>query len=155
MVVIDQIEAAGRRNGVELMVGQLLPKMFARGTAGAIELIVGVIHLVAAHHGFQAAFVEGAVVCHKGQTLDEWFNLPPDIRKHRRVFGVLAGDAVDKRVPIVVVVRLRLDEGIERVHELAIANDDYTDAAHAGALVVGGLKVYGGEGVHFKLAIKS
>ena len=35
-----------------------LPKVFARSTAGAVELIVGVIQLVAAHHGFKATFVE-------------------------------------------------------------------------------------------------
>jgi hypothetical protein len=64
MVVVDQIEAASRSHGVKLVVGQQFPEMFARGATGAIKLIVRVIHLVAAHHGFQATFVEGTVVRH-------------------------------------------------------------------------------------------
>ena len=148
MVVVDQIEATGRRNGVKLVVGQQFPEMLTRGATGAIKLIVRVIHLVAAHHGLQATFVEGAVMRHERQAFNQWFNLPPNVWKHRRIFGVLLRDAVNHRVPIQVIVRLGLDKGIERIHELAFFHNNDTNATHAGTLVVGGLKVYGGEVVH-------
>ena len=64
VMVVDQIVAAGCSHGMKLVVGQQLSEVFARGAAGAIELIVRVIHLVAAHYGLQATFVEGAVVRH-------------------------------------------------------------------------------------------
>ena len=147
--MVDEVETAGFSHGVKLVIGKQFTEMLARGTTGAIKLIVRIIHLIAAHHGFQAAFVERAVVRHEGQALNEWFYLSPNIRKHRCIFRVFAGDAVDKRVPIVVVVRLWLNEGIERIHELPFPNDHHAHATHAGALVVGGLEIYGGEGVHF------
>ena len=150
-MMVDQIETAGCSHGMQLVVGKHLSEMFARGATGAIELIVGVIHLVAAHNGFEAAFVEGAVVGHERQPFDKWLNLLPDVGKHGRILSVGLGDAMDECVPIKVVIWLRLDKGIERVHKLAFANDDYTHATHAGALVVGGLEVYGGEGVHVVL----
>ena len=148
MVVVDQIETAGCRHGVKLMVWQSFPEMLSRGATSAIKLIVRVIHLVATHYGFEAAFVERAVVCHEGQALNERLDLTPNVREHGSVLGVLLGDAVDERVPIEVIVRLGLDEGIERVDKLALADNHHAHAANAATLVVGGLEVYGGEGVH-------
>ena len=149
VMMVDEVVAAGRRHSMKLVIGQQFSKVFARGATGAIKLIVRVIHLVAAHHSLEAAFVEGTVVRHQGQALDKRLNLPPDVRKHGRVLGVGLRDAVDHRVPIKIIIWLGLDEGIERVHELPFPNNHHADAAHAGALVVGGLKVYGSEGVHF------
>ena len=83
--------------------------MFARSAAGAVELIVGVIHLIAAHHGFEAAFIERAVVRYERQTHNKRLNLLPDIREHRRIFSVFFGDAMDERVPIQVIIGLRLN----------------------------------------------
>ena len=70
VMVVDQIGAAGCRFGMQLVVGQQLSEVFARGASGAVELIVGVIHLIAAHHGLQAAFIEWTIVCYERQTLD-------------------------------------------------------------------------------------
>ena len=148
MMVVEEMITACLSYGVQLVVGQLLSKVFARGATGAVELVVRVIHLVAAHYGFEAAFVKRTIVCNKWQTLDKWLNLLPDIRKHGRVFGILFGDAVDERVPIEVIIGLGLDKGIKGVHKLAFFYNHHTNAAHAGALVVGGLEVYGGERVH-------
>ena len=62
VMVVDQVIATGCRHGMQLVVGQPLSEVFARSAAGAVELIVGVIHLVAAHHGFQATLIERAIV---------------------------------------------------------------------------------------------
>ena len=107
------------------MVWEHLSKVFARGATSAIKLIVRVIHLVATHHGLQATFIERAIVRHQRQALNERLDLSPDVWKHGRVLGVLLGDAVDERVPIKIIIRLWLDEGIERVHKLALANNHH------------------------------
>ena len=151
VVMVEQIIAAGCCHGVELIVGKQLAEVLSRGPISAVELIVRVIHLVAAHHGLEATLVEGAIMRHERQAFDERFNLSPDVWKHGRILGVGLGDAVDEGVPIEVIIGFGLNKRIERVHKLAFANDDHADAAHAGALVVGSFEVYGGEGVHFLL----
>ena len=78
----------------------------------------------------------------------------PNIRENRRVLGILPRDAVNDGVPIVVIVRLWLDEGIERIHKLIVFHNYHTYATHAGALVVGGLEIYGGEVVHLLAKIQ-
>ncbi len=108
VVMVEQIIAAGCCHGVELMVGKQLAEVLSRGPIGTVELIVGVIHLIAAHHGLEATFVERTVVRHERQTLDKRLNLLPDIWKYRCVLGVFLDDAMDARVPLQVVVRLGL-----------------------------------------------
>lgn len=51
VVVVGQVVAAGLGHGVQLMVGQLEVEMLSSSAAGAVELVVGVIHSVAAHYG--------------------------------------------------------------------------------------------------------
>ena len=46
VVVMLQMIAAGCCYGVQLVVGQALAKMSARGDAGAMKLIIGIIHLI-------------------------------------------------------------------------------------------------------------
>ena len=72
----------------------------------------------------------------------------PDVWKHRCILGVLSGDAVDECVPIEVIVRLWLNEGIEGVHELAFFHNHHADAANAASLVVGGLAENQRSGAH-------
>ena len=64
MVVMLQMIAAGCCYGVQLVVGQTFSKMSARGDAGAMKLIIGIIHLIQLKNRFQAAFVKHAVMGH-------------------------------------------------------------------------------------------
>jgi len=50
VVVVFEVVAAGRRHGVELVVGQTLAEMPPRGPAGATEGVVGIVHLVHTEH---------------------------------------------------------------------------------------------------------
>ena len=153
VMMVDKVESAGRRHGVQLVIGQYLSKVFSRSPTSTIELIIRVIHLIDAHHGLQATLVERAIVRHQRQALNERLDLSPDVWKHGRVLGVLLGDAMHERVPIQIIIRLWLNERIERVHKLAVANNHHADATHAAALVIGGLEVYGGEGVQFLMCL--
>ena len=50
MVMMLQMEATGFADSVQLVVGKAASKDAARRPAGAVETIVGPIHLVDAHH---------------------------------------------------------------------------------------------------------
>ena len=43
----------------------------------------------------QTALIEPAVVCHKGQSLDERLDLFPDVGEHRSIVRVLRSEAVN------------------------------------------------------------
>ena len=44
--------------------------------------------------------------------------------------------------PIIIIVRLGLDQGVEPVNNLTIPDDDYAHGADAGPLIIGSLEVY-------------
>ena len=58
VVVMLQMIAAGRCYGMQLVVGQIMTEVPARGYAGATELIIRIIHLIQLKNRFQAAFVK-------------------------------------------------------------------------------------------------
>ena len=87
-MVVFEVVATGLSDSVKLVVREQFAKMTAGGSAGAKELIVRVIHLVAAEHSLQAALIEGAVVSHQRQALDERCYLLPDVRENGSIFGV-------------------------------------------------------------------
>lgn len=124
MMVVFEMVATGLGDGVELVVREELAEMTAGGPAGAEELIIRVIHLVAAEYGLQAALVEWTVVGHQRQALDERRYLLPHVRENRSVFGILLPQSVHAGVPIIIVVRLWLNQRIEAVDKLAVADDD-------------------------------
>ena len=141
VVVMFQIEAARFRHCVQLVVGQLFPEVPACGTAGAAEPVAGILHLVGLEHGFEASLVEGAVVCHEGQSGDARGDLFPHVREGGCGLGVFWTQAVHFLTEPRVVVRHGMDEAVEGVGDDTVAYDHHTDAAHAAALSVGGLEV--------------
>ena len=151
VVVMFQIEAARFRHCVQLVVGQLFPEVPACGAAGAAKPVAGIFHLVGLEHGFEATLVEGAVVCHEGQSGDARGDLFPHFRKGRCTFGIFSREAVHLLAEPCVVVGHRMDEAVEGVGDDAVAHDHHADAAHAAALSVGGLKVDGCEVFHLVL----
>lgn len=124
--MILQPVTAGSSDGVELMVLKM-SELAAGCGKGVVELVVRIIHLIDAKDGFQAGFIEGAVVGNKGQTFDERLDLCPDLREDGGFFSVLATKAVDTGAPVVVVVGLGLDERVEGIYYLPTSHNDYTD----------------------------
>ena len=152
VVVVFHRTTAGGGHGVQLVVGQAAAEVAARSPAGAKELVVGVVHLIDAEHGPEAAFVKGTVVRHERQPFNQRLDLSPHDGEYGRVVGVLVREAVHALAKPCVVVRLGLDERIERVGDDAAAHHHHTHAAYAAALPVGGLEVYGCKVGHNKLA---
>ena len=149
VVVVRHPLAAGRRHGVQLMVGELLPEMAAGGATSAVELVVGVVHLIDLEHRSQTAFVKRTVVRHQRQPLNQRFNLPPYVGEHRRVVSVLVREAVRLLTEPSVVIGRGFDEAVERVCDVSVAYDNNSHAAHAAAFSVGGFEIDGGEVGHF------
>ena len=138
----------GGRHGMQLVVGQLLSEMAARGPAGAKELVIRIIHLIGLEHGLEAALVERTVVGHQGQSGDAGRNLSPHLWEERSGVGVFMTQAVYLLAEPRIVVGCGPDERVERVGDEAAAHHHHAHAAHAAALSVGGLEIDSGEVLH-------
>ena len=144
VVVVMELVATEGSDGVEAMV-RSIREGTSRSNERASEVVVGIVHTVAAHDGTEAAPVKSLVVRHERESRNERFYLVPDSRKHGRFLRVGTCEAVHPGVPVEVVVGLGLDERVEASSLVAAAHDDEADAADAGAFGVGGLEVYGGK----------
>lgn len=124
VVVVFEDVAAGGGDGVELVVGEAAAEVASGGGEGVVELVVGVVHLVDSEDGFEAAFVETAVVGDEREAFDLVLNLLPDYGEDRGVFGVFFGEAVDLLAEPLVVFGLGVDEAVEGVYDLSVTDDD-------------------------------
>ena len=87
-----------------------MAKHSARDTKGVIKLIVGIVHLIYTEGCLEATLVEGFVMCHEGQSFNKWFYLSPNFREEWGRVGIVTTQSVNLRAPVVIVVRLRLNE---------------------------------------------
>ena len=69
----------------------------ARGYAGTVERIVGIVHLIHSEDGFQTALVEGLVVGHEGKTGNLGLYLLPYLGKDGSIYPLLSFQARFKR----------------------------------------------------------
>ena len=150
MVLREIISAAGGY-GLELMVRKRFAKRAARGPAGAIKLVIRIIHAVGLERGFQASLVERAVVRHQGKAFDPRGNLFPYVGKEGGGGRILCPQSVDACVPIEIIVRFGVDEAVDAFGNLALAHDDHPDAAYAARFPVGGFKIDSGKVFHLAL----
>lgn len=148
VVMVRHRAAAGLGHGVQLVVWQSSAEVAARSPTGAIELIIGIVHLIDAEHGLEATLVEGTVVRHQRQTFDQRLYLSPHHGEYGRVVSVLVREAVYFLAEPGVVVGFGMDERVERVGDDAAAHHHHAHAAHAAALSVSGLEIYGGKVGH-------
>ena len=148
VVVVGEVVAAGRGDGLELVVGEPPSIVTPGGGQRIVEFIVRIVHPVHAEHLLETAFVEGAVVGDEGEPLDQRFDLLPDIGKDRGILRVLRSQAMDLPAEPLVVLRLRMDQAVEPVHDLSVANDHDSHAAYAAGALVGRFEIDGCEIPH-------
>ena len=146
MVVILQIIAAAGSNDVEIMAA--LRPTLARCHTGAIEHVVGIVHLIDTEDGFQAALIEGLVVGHKGKIGNLGLYLLPYLGKDGSILGIISTQAVHLTAPVVVIIWLWLDERVEPVSNLTVTHDDDANSADRRPFVVGCFKVYCSKVLH-------
>lgn len=146
MVVVLKVVATASRDEVEGV--RAFGPHLSGARKSAIERIIGVVHLIAAEHGFQATFVEGLVVRHKRQALYARRNLGPYLGKERCALRVDLRETMHLRAEVVVNFGFGFDERIELVHFNAIPINDNAHATHARALVVGRFEINSCEVFH-------
>lgn len=118
MVMVLEIIATACGDDVEVVVPA--GPHTSRGDERAVERIVGIVHAIHAEDGFQAVFVKSLVVGYEGQTCYLGLYLLPYVGEDGCVFSVFPAEAVDAGATPVVVVRLGVDERVERVDHLAV-----------------------------------
>lgn len=104
MVMVFEVEAAGGRDGMELVVGEPVAKRPARGAAGAVETIARIGHAVEFERSLEAPLVEGRIVGHERQPLDTGSNLLPHGAEIGSVVRIGMAQAMDGRGEGAVVV---------------------------------------------------
>ena len=142
IVMMSQVEATGVRYRLQLKIGQDPAEMASRGSKGISEHIVGVIHTVDPENLFQAPLVKSTVVGHKRKTFNKRFYLFPDPGKYRRILSILSTQPVHLPAKPLIILRLRMNQAVERVHNLTAAHNHHPNAAHAGTALIRRLKIY-------------
>ena len=140
-MVVHEVISAGCGDGLELMVRKPAAEMLSGSRQGVVELIVGVVHLIYLEGSLETSFIETGIVRNEGEALDERFNLLPDVREYRCIFGVLRPKSVYLLAEPLVVLRFGMDETVERVHNLSVTHDHHSDGAYAGGLLVRRLEI--------------
>lgn len=143
VMMVRQVEAACCGNRLQLMIWEAVAETAPRGGEGVVEAIVRIIHLIHLERGFQATFVETAVVCHKRQPLDKGGYLLPNIGEYRCPVGILRTEPVHPPAEPLVVFRLRMYQAVVGIDNLPSADDDNPHAAYAGGLLVRRFEIYG------------
>lgn len=149
--MIEEGVATGGSDGVELMVGKAAAEVAAGGSEGVKESVSGIMETVGSENCFEAAFVKAGIVGYEGdiggETVrfkgcqDVVFHLVPNVREKRSIFGVVGAQAVDLLAKPGIVVRIGMNQAIERVHHFPITHDDNAHRADAAGADVGGFEI--------------
>ena len=122
-MVVRQVVTTGGSNGLQLVIGKVAE--LAAGDAKCIvKLIVGIVHLIDTEHRFQTSFVKRFVVGNKWQALDKRLYLCPYLGKNRGFIGVGTAKAMHSATPIIIIVGLWLNKGIEGINYLPVPHND-------------------------------
>ena len=151
MVVVEEGVAAGGGDGVELMIGKAAAEVAAGGSEGVQEVVAGIMETVGSENCFEAAFVKAGIVGYEGDVggetvgfkggQDAVFYLVPDIWEEWCVFCIIGAKTVDLLAKPGIVVRIGMNQAIERVHHFPIAHDDDAHGADAAGAAVGGFEI--------------
>jgi len=82
------------------------------------------------------------------ETLNQWFNLGPDIGKEWGCVGIFVCQPMYSRVPIIIVVRFGLNERIVGVDHFTTTYDYHTYRAYTRRFVVSSFEVDGSKVLH-------
>ena len=142
MVMVNKIIPAGGRNSLKLVVRQSMTIVLPGCGQRIMEHIVGIVHPVHPMHGLQAPFIETGVVRHQRQALNHGCNLRPYLREHRRILRIFGRKAVHPLAEPLIIFRLWMNQGIERIHHFSTPNNHHAYTTHAARLLVGRLEIY-------------
>ena len=142
VVMMLKLVVAGGGDGLELVVGEAASEVSPRGQQCVVEWVIRVIHLIDAVNGLQASLVKTRVVCDQRETFNKRRDLFPDIRENRRIVGITRPQPVHALAKPAEILRLRMDQRVERIHHHAAAHDYDPYAAYTAGLLVRRLEIY-------------
>ena len=140
MVMFLQVIAAASSDEVEVVMSSW--PTLARGDAGAVELVVGIVHLIYTEYGFQTTLVKGFVVGYQWQSLYKGLYLLPYFGEDWGMLCIFCTKAMHPTAPVIVILWLWLDKGVELIYNLAVTYYNDSNRADRRAFVVGGLEIY-------------
>ena len=88
VVMVRKVEAAGGGDRLKLVVGERAAEVAPGGGQSVEELVIWIVHLIDLEGGFEAAFVEAAIVGYQRKSFNQRGDLFPDIRKYWSIPGV-------------------------------------------------------------------
>ena len=112
-----------------------------RRNAGAMELVIRIVHLIDTEDCFEAAFVKSFVVGYERQTFNDWLNLRPHFWEDRSILGVFCRLTLYLTAQVVVVFRLWLYQRIELISYLSTSYYNYANGTNGRTFVIGCFKV--------------
>lgn len=77
----------------------------------------------------------------------------PRLLEYRSIVSIFMTEGMNLRTPVIIIVRLRLDERIERIYNLAIANNDNPHGTYRTPLIVCCFKIYSCKIFHFRSSL--
>ena len=92
---------------------------FARCHASAVELIVGIVHLIDAEDSLQTTFIKSLVVSYEREPGYLGFYLLPYDREDWSFFSIRGTQTMHLTALVVVILRFGLDERVELVYYLS------------------------------------
>lgn len=92
----------------------------ARFYKGAVERIVGIVHLIHSEDSLEACLVESLVMGYKRQSFYLRLNLFPDIGEDWSFLSIFTAESIDTGTYIIIIVRFGMDKRVELVYFLAI-----------------------------------
>jgi len=142
MVVIREVISASGGDGLELVVREPISIIPSRCRQRVVEYIVRIVHLIDAEHLLEATFIKRAVVGDQWQSLDARFNLFPYEGEDRSVLRVFRSQTMDLAAEPLVVLRFRMDQAVETIHDFSLTHHYDANAAGAAGTLVGRLEIY-------------
>lgn len=113
VMVVCKVKSACGSNRLELMIGKAQPA--AGSSQGVVENVIRIIHPIDSMNRLEAALVKASIVCNQRKTFNLRDYASPYLRKYRRILSVLRSQPVNPPAEPLVILRFRVNEGIERI----------------------------------------
>ena len=162
MMMTGQIVATSRSYGLQLMIGQYLSKVAARGLQGIAKAVAGPFHAIHLMYSPQASLIKACIMSHEGYLgrlaerqqpigingVDSLKCLRPYHGEDRSRVGIARPKPVNTLAEGAVIIGLGMDETIERIHNTPAAHHHKSYGANAAGLSVGRFEIYGYKILH-------
>ncbi len=125
VMMILHTKPASLRHSIQFMVHQTRESP-PRSAKSIVELIIRIIHLINPENRLQTTLIKSLIMSDKRQSFYERLNLSPNLRKHRSTVSILICEPMHLTAPIIIIIRLRLNQRIKTIHNLPVPHNHNT-----------------------------